>query len=282
MAEETATPFFSVVTPCFNAMQYLPDCLASVRHACKGLEYEHIVVDGGSADGTVEYLGRQQDIRWISEPDGGMYEALNKGIAMARGRVIGHLNTDEQYNRKGLHEALVLLEASAADAVFGPTVMVDGDGNFLQLFKQITVPKVIDTHWCMPVQSCSLLYQRSCWLREAYDTRYRLVADHVWFRHQMEQGLNLGVTKQPIGIFTWHADNLSSTEGRTSSEDALADIDRKSRSIRRAKRAYRLRKLLAGGYCRTPVDYEIFRGGQLQHEHVFRPALKLRRDLRKG
>lgn len=273
---------FSIVTPCFNAIRYLPDCVASVRYACEGLDYEHIVVDGGSTDGTVAFLEKQSDLRWVSERDGGMYEALNKGMGMASGAIVGHLNTDEQYNREGLRQALLRLESGGADAVFGPTIMVDGEGRFLQVFKQITVPRVVDTHWCMPVQSCSLLYRRVCWERKAYDTRYRLVADHAWFREQMEEGLSLVSVRQPIGIFTWHADNLSSTEGRGSAEDALSDIDKGSFSLRCAKHIYRLRKLLMGGYIRSSVDFEIFRKGVLAREQVARPALKLRRDLRGG
>ena len=277
-----ADPLLSVVTPSFNALRYLPDCVASVRHACAGIAYEHIVVDGGSTDGTVAYLEQQSDLRWLSEKDGGMYEALNKGIRMAQGAMVGHLNSDEQYNRPGLSEALQELETKSVDAVFGPTVMVDGEGAFLQLFNQSTMPRVIDTHWCMPVQSCSLLYQKACWSREPYDTRYRLVADHVWFRRQMERGLTLASVRKPIGIFTWHSNNLSSTEGLDSAEDALADIDKASSRLRWAKHHYRLRKFLQGGYAKKPIDYEQFRQGVLYREHVARPALKLRRDLRKG
>lgn len=274
---------FSVVTPCFNAMRFLPDTVASVRHALAGRDYEHVVADGGSMDGTVDFLREQPDLNWRSEPDGGMYEALNKAVSRASGEVVGHLNTDEQYNRAGLQAALDIFESDpSVDAVFSPTVMVDAEGEFIQLFKQVVVPRVIDTHWHMPVQSCSLLYRRRCWEREPYDTSYRLVADHVWFRHQMERGMTLACVTEPIGIFTWHPDNLSSSEGKTSGEDALADIDRKSLRIKLAKDTYRLRKWLAGGYKPTPVSYEQFHQGKLETHTVERPCLKVRRDLRGG
>ena len=71
---------FSVVTPCFNSIRWIALCVRSVRHACAGLEYEHIVCDGGSTDGTLEYLQQQGDIRLIPGPDRGMYDALNKGL----------------------------------------------------------------------------------------------------------------------------------------------------------------------------------------------------------
>ena len=84
----------SIVTPVFNSFRWIELCVHSVRHALQGRGYEHIVVDGGSTDGTLEYLKRQKDIRLIPGPDKGMYHALNKGMATARGRILGHLNAD--------------------------------------------------------------------------------------------------------------------------------------------------------------------------------------------
>ena len=59
----------SVVTPCYNAARWLPDCAQSVRHAGTGIEYEHWVIDGGSTDGTQDFLRAQTDLRWLSESD---------------------------------------------------------------------------------------------------------------------------------------------------------------------------------------------------------------------
>jgi len=92
----------SIVTPVFNSVRWIQLCLQSVRHALQGRNYEHIVVDGGSTDGTLDYLSQQKDIHLILGPDKGMYDALNKGMATARGRILGHLNADEQYDRAGL------------------------------------------------------------------------------------------------------------------------------------------------------------------------------------
>jgi glycosyltransferase involved in cell wall biosynthesis len=89
-------PRISIVTPCLNAAATLEECLASVRD--QGYpDLEHIVVDGGSTDGTLELLERAAGIRYISEPDGGRPDAANKGVAMASGEVIGFLNADDRY-----------------------------------------------------------------------------------------------------------------------------------------------------------------------------------------
>ena len=236
----------SIVTPCFNSIRWIELCVRSVRHALQGRAYEHIVCDGGSTDGTLDYLCQQRDIRLIPGPDQGMYDALNKGMAAARGRILGHLNADEQYDRAGLSHALKVLEQSKADAVFGPTIMLDGQLNFLYLFNQITVPHPIDADWHMPVQSCSLLYRRQIWERCPYPAEYRVVGDHVWFRRQMQLGLKLVSVRKPIGIFTWHEDDIAKRLG-THGENALADVNRKTLRMRIAKLRFRLRHILEGG-----------------------------------
>jgi len=236
----------SIVTPVFNSVRWIELCLQSVRHALQGQSYEHIIVDGGSADGTLEYLKQQKDICLIPGPDKGMYDALNKGMAAARGRIVGHLNADEQYDRAGLAHALEKLDQTAADALFGPTIMLDGQLNFLYLFNQITVPRPIDADWHMPVQTCSFLYRREIWERCPYLSEYRVVGDHAWFRRQIKLGLNLVSIRKPIGIFTWHQDDIAKRLG-SHGENALADVNRKTLRMRVAKLSFRLKHLLKGG-----------------------------------
>ena len=248
----------SIVTPVFNSIRWIELCARSVRHALQGQSYEHIVVDGGSSDGTLEYLKQQQDIRLILGPDKGMYDALNKGMATARGRFLGHLNADEQYDRAGLAHAIQKLDQTEADAVFGPTIMLDEHLNFLYLFNQITVPRPIDADWHMPVQTCSFLFRRQIWERCPYPAEYRVVGDHVWFRRQMKLGLNLVSIRKPIGIFTWHQDDIAKRLG-SHGENALAEVSRRSLRIRTAKLAFRLKHLLQGG---------LFRPFHVQHELI--------------
>src|SRR5690554_5428100 len=91
-------PFLSVITVSYNAMDTLQQTVTSlaIQHEH---DFEHIIVDGGSTDGTVAFLQQQNDskLRWISESDTGIYNAMNKGISMARGEVISFLNADDSY-----------------------------------------------------------------------------------------------------------------------------------------------------------------------------------------
>jgi len=86
-------PTVSIVTPCYNAARFIRETIESVS----GQRYphlEHIVIDGGSTDGTLDILKAYPHLRWVSAPDRGQSHALNKGFAMARGELIGWLKPE--------------------------------------------------------------------------------------------------------------------------------------------------------------------------------------------
>ena len=88
----------SIITVALNSSEYIEDCIKSVvNQDYKNIEY--IVIDGGSKDGTVDIIKKYEDkiTLWISEPDDGIYDAINKGINMASGDVIGLLHSDDVY-----------------------------------------------------------------------------------------------------------------------------------------------------------------------------------------
>lgn len=93
----------SVITPSYNQAQYVEATIQSVLDQ-SGVEVEHLVMDGGSTDGTVEILRRYPHLIWVSEKDGGQADALNKGLARATGDIIGWLNSDDLYTPGALAE----------------------------------------------------------------------------------------------------------------------------------------------------------------------------------
>ena len=114
----------SVITVCYNSIATLQDTLESILRQTYP-DMESIVVDGASKDGTVELIEKYSHqfsgrMKWLSEPDKGIYDAMNKGISMATGDIIGFLNADDYYQDGGVLETIA--EAFArhgADAVHG-------------------------------------------------------------------------------------------------------------------------------------------------------------------
>ncbi|MBE9046131.1 glycosyltransferase [Pleurocapsales cyanobacterium LEGE 10410] len=94
-----ALPIVSVITVVFNGKEYLEQTIQSIaEQTYKNIEY--IIIDGGSTDGTIEIIKQYEDkivTRWLSEGDRGLYDAMNKGIALAKGELIGILNSDDLY-----------------------------------------------------------------------------------------------------------------------------------------------------------------------------------------
>jgi len=121
-------PSVSVITPCLNARATIEQTLESV--SAQGYpQIEHVLVDGGSTDGTLEVLERAEGIRFVSEPDRGRPDAVNKGVAISSGEVIGFLNADDYYE-PGAVDAVGEALARRPGAVWatGYCHIVDGAG----------------------------------------------------------------------------------------------------------------------------------------------------------
>lgn len=103
----------SIVTPVFNGIRFIEFCIKNVIEQ-NFHDIEHIIVDGGSTDGTVEiiknYAEQYDHIQWVSEKDMGQSDAMNKGIAKARGEIMGFLNVDDYYEPGALSEAIALFD----------------------------------------------------------------------------------------------------------------------------------------------------------------------------
>ena len=115
----------SVVTVCFNSAKTIEDTIATVA----GQHYpekEQISIDGGSTDATVDILRSQPSLDWVSEPDQGIYDAMNKGIARAKGDVIGILNADDIYMDATILDKVAAIFANKeVDACYADLIYVD-------------------------------------------------------------------------------------------------------------------------------------------------------------
>lgn len=176
---------FSVVTICYNVKDELERTLRSLwaqtyvvsgdglAGDCGG--YESIVVDGGSSDGTAAFLRREKRIaRYVSEPDRGVYDAMNKGLRLCRGDFVIFMNAgDEFFNPRVLERAAAVLRAhSDCRFLFGDACLVGEDGHCR--FREYDAPVTMQN-----ICHQGIFYDRRLFAELGmYDERYRVVADY--------------------------------------------------------------------------------------------------------
>jgi glycosyltransferase involved in cell wall biosynthesis len=134
--QESAAPLLSVVTPVFNPGSYLEACLDSVARL--RVAREHVVIDGGSTDGTADRLRDRDDpqLHWLSEPDRGQTHAVNKGLAMARGSLVTWINGDDVVVENGVQRAVDHLQRTPdCEVVYGGLDFTDADGNVRRAYR---------------------------------------------------------------------------------------------------------------------------------------------------
>lgn len=176
-------PLFSIITVTYNAASTLPPTIASVMEQTCDL-YEMIVVDGASTDGTLDLLREytNANLRWISEPDKGIYDAMNKGIAMAEGEYLIFLNAGDRFASA---ETLQLLADAAMDddfpgIIYGQTDIVDSDGRVLGP-RHLRAPEVLTLDSFK--DGMTVCHQAFVALRKItgfYNLDYRFSADYDW------------------------------------------------------------------------------------------------------
>jgi glycosyltransferase involved in cell wall biosynthesis len=111
---QTKLSMISIITPVYNGQRFIESCIVNViEQRCP--EAEHVIVDGGSTDGTIQiirsYAEEYRHIRWISEVDQGQSDAMNKGISMSKGRIVGVLNVDDYYEPNVLNRVLAIFQS---------------------------------------------------------------------------------------------------------------------------------------------------------------------------
>lgn len=126
----TARPSVSIITVTFNSVETVADTINSVLWQTYQ-NFQHVIVDGGSTDGTIELIQKFEDnyrgrLKWTSGPDLGIYDAMNKGVALATGDIIGILNSDDLYvDQNVLEDIVTTFGESNCDFLYADLIYVD-------------------------------------------------------------------------------------------------------------------------------------------------------------
>lgn len=138
---------FSIITPSFNQAKYIEQNIKSVLN--QDYPYvEHIIIDGGSQDGTINILKKYPHLKWISEPDRGQSDALNKGFKLAKGEIIGWLNSDDFYIPRIFSVVADKFEDENVMAVCGDGYEVDENGDIIRpLLSRFMKPDDLIRYW---------------------------------------------------------------------------------------------------------------------------------------
>ncbi|HLP46333.1 MAG TPA: glycosyltransferase family 2 protein, partial [Candidatus Kapabacteria bacterium] len=254
--------FFSIITPSYNMLSSLKNCAASIRDQ-EGVDFEHIVIDGASADGTAAWLGENPQIRSISEKDSGMYDAINKGLKMAGGDILAYLNCDEQY----LPGTLTFVKEWFAkhpevDIIFGDTLLIRPDGSLIAFRKGYRPRWIYIGASHLYLQSCSMFFRRRI-IDDGFffDTRFRVIGDEEFVVRLLRRGYRACHVGKFLAAFGMTGKNLSVDE-RALEEKKMA-ADKLPGYIRRFKWLINgtrlMEKFLSGAYFMSkPITYEVY------------------------
>ncbi len=180
-------PLVTIITITFNLInagreKYFRQCLESV-HDQSYENIEHIVIDGASSDGTIELIREYADrgwIKYISEKDSGIYDAMNKSIKLANGKYLAFLNSDDYYNDKeGVLYSIKALEDNGADFSYASVNMINEDGSKLNQKHPHCVPKVSDVFFVMPFCHQTMFTRRDVIIKEGmFDENFKSAGDY--------------------------------------------------------------------------------------------------------
>jgi glycosyltransferase involved in cell wall biosynthesis len=217
-----ARPFLSIITPCLNRAAFIEDAIQSVLDQDFS-SFEHIVVDGGSSDGTPQILQAHSHLTVIPGPDTGMYQAINKGIARARGEAIGLLNSDDMYadrvfaDLKAGFDATPAIQALVGGAdvsrSFGPERQVLRQHAWIEendLWLRATLGPLVSNAWFF---RRSLFEQIGC-----FDDRFQFSADREFLFRMAAAQVAFRPLRRTVYHYREHAGAL--TFNPTSSRDA--------------------------------------------------------------
>lgn len=234
----------SVITAIYNAADTLEQCVDSVLNQ----DYPHveyILVDGASTDGSLNIIkakaAQHPCLKWVSEPDSGIYDALNKGITMATGDVLGFLHADDQFTNPTCLSAIVAaFKQHGVEGVYGDLCYVRAQkpDKLVRNWKSESFKRALLNRGWMPAHPTLYLKTKLYQQYGSFDTSYRIAADYEFV---------LRIFKQPHLRFYYLPKTLVHMRTGGASNKSFKNLIQKSKEDYRALKQHNLdlpRKIL--------------------------------------
>jgi glycosyltransferase involved in cell wall biosynthesis len=206
-------PKICIVTPSFNQAAFIAEALESVK-AQHYPATEHIVIDGGSTDGTVDILRRYSSepgwdhLRWVSERDRGQSDALNKGFRMATGDIVGWLNSDDRYRLSCFRSVVKGFEINpGTDILYGDYTWIDEQGQITQIRREIAFSYfILKYHHTLYIPSTATFYRSKIFDDGNFiDENLHFSMDYEFFLRLARTGYHFKHISKLLADFRWHS-----------------------------------------------------------------------------
>jgi len=221
VSESTSEPLFTIVTVCLDAGEHVSEALASVVEQSFG-DYEYVVVDGGSVDGTHAVLQHYEKrfagkMRWIAEPDEGLYFAMNKALGLARGTYVVFVGADDRLARDALSAvARVVTRQSPPDIVAGSVHVFGPHGSWDEAPHDYRKPGKLAKR--APARHQSIFVRRERILAAGgFNTQFRIAADYDLYLRLVEAGASQELIPDMLSEF--RLGGVSSTNALATAKD---------------------------------------------------------------
>lgn len=252
---------FSIITPSFRNSNWLKLCIASVADQ-QGVEFEHIVQDSCSDDGTQDWLPHDSRVKAFIEKDSGMYDAVNRGFRRATGDILAYLNCDEQYLPGALKTIHEFFEANPkVEVALAGSIVTDGEGKYM-CHRHSLVPHPQHIWFRFSALTSSIFIRRRVIHERGifFDTRWRDLGDLHWVRALMKDKAPIAVCDSFTSVFADTGENMNlKPNAIREKNETMAMIPRWVGVLKPVWIAqHRLRRIASGHFSLKPMNYEIY------------------------
>jgi glycosyltransferase involved in cell wall biosynthesis len=201
---------FSIITPSYNQARFIEKTIQSVLKQ-RYLDFEHIIIDGGSTDGTIEILKKYPHLRWKCERDRGQADAINKGLRMATGEILAWINSDDYYLPGAFERvARAYQDIPGPDIVFGDVLVVTEADRVIARRRALPYDYrmlLLGTNY---IQQPALFFNRRALEKAGYldETLHYSLDWDMWLRFG-KAGMKFKLICAPLAALRWHKEAKS-------------------------------------------------------------------------